>query len=181
MTAAAAATGTTQDDDSEIENITFVDYMDESQLDSVMSLVGRDLSEPYSIFTYRYFLSRFPELCIIAVDKESQKEVGCVVGKVDVVDSVNVGYIGMLAVDKTRRRCGIGTALVKRVLQRFQDRCKSVTLETEVTNKAAQKLYEDGFGFIREELLVRYYLNWGDAYRLRLWFDNENKNLKQEE
>lgn len=28
--------------------IKFVDYQDESQLDHVMSLVGRDLSEPYS-------------------------------------------------------------------------------------------------------------------------------------
>ena len=32
----------------EIEGIVFVDYNDEAQLDSVMSLVGRDLSEPYS-------------------------------------------------------------------------------------------------------------------------------------
>jgi len=31
-----------------IEGIEFVDYRDESQIDSVMSLVGRDLSEPYS-------------------------------------------------------------------------------------------------------------------------------------
>jgi hypothetical protein len=31
-----------------IDGIIFVDYKDESQLESVMSLVGRDLSEPYS-------------------------------------------------------------------------------------------------------------------------------------
>jgi len=36
------------DDDSVIEGIEFVDYKDESQLESVMELVGRDLSEPYS-------------------------------------------------------------------------------------------------------------------------------------
>ena len=29
-------------------SISFVDYQDESQLDAVMALVGRDLSEPYS-------------------------------------------------------------------------------------------------------------------------------------
>ena len=40
----------------------------------------------------------------------------------------------------------------------------------EVSNVTAQKLYQNHFGFIREELLVRYYLNCGDAYRLRLWF-----------
>ena len=35
-------------DDREIDGIVFIDYHDESQLESVMSLVGRDLSEPYS-------------------------------------------------------------------------------------------------------------------------------------
>ena len=32
----------------QINGIRFIDYSDESQLDHVMSLVGRDLSEPYS-------------------------------------------------------------------------------------------------------------------------------------
>ena len=77
----------------------------------------------------------------------------------------------MLAVTESYRRRGIGEALVQRILRRMQGMgCLSATLETEVTNKAAQKLYQDRFGFIREELLVRYYLNWNDAYRLRLWF-----------
>ena len=36
------------DDNESIDGIEFVDYMDESQLENVMELVGRDLSEPYS-------------------------------------------------------------------------------------------------------------------------------------
>lgn len=32
----------------EVDGIEFVDYVDEKQLDDVMALVGRDLSEPYS-------------------------------------------------------------------------------------------------------------------------------------
>jgi hypothetical protein len=42
--------GAIEDDGEEedIPGIRFVDYVDESQLDHVMSLVGRDLSEPYS-------------------------------------------------------------------------------------------------------------------------------------
>lgn len=83
------------------------------------------------------------------------------------------GYIGMLAVEKDYRRSGIGTALVHHAIHRMKQMgCQSIRLETEVVNKGAMRLYEDRFGFIREELLVKYYLNWGDAYRLRLWLDS---------
>ena len=119
--------------------------------------------------------------------------VGCVVCKIDEVEeegkdpievtspllinqtiSTNrvqkVGYLGMLAVDKSMRKAGIGTSLSVRALERMRRAgCKSVVLETEVCNQAAMHLYER-LGFIREELLVKYYLNWGNAYRLRLWF-----------
>ncbi len=168
----------------EQKEIVFVDYEDESRLEDVDRLVASDLSEPYSIFTYRYFLTRYPDLCILASDAASGEICGCVVGKIDHDeeaaattvqeenrDPVQTGYIGMLAVSKSYRRKGIGKDLVRRVLQRMKDRgCESVTLETEVSNVTAQKLYQNHFGFIREELLVRYYLNCGDAYRLRLWF-----------
>ena len=142
-----------------------------------------------SVFTYRYFLCRFPELCILAVPEQQQQQndsdnldnepIGCVVAKIDEEEvlangkpyQVKTGYIGMLAVSQAYRRRGIGKALVEMVIQRMKDAgCSSVTLETEVTNVTAQRLYQDIFGFIREELLVRYYLNWNDAYRLRLWF-----------
>ena len=185
----------TTHDDVSIPGIKFVNYQDEAQLDAVMRLVSSDLSEPYSIFTYRYFLMRFPELCILAVPEEGGEPVGCVVCKIDTSDGDGVtdvpqqlgvgeegtdsqeepalsGYMGMLAVETDRRGSGIGTALATLAIWRMRDMgCSSVTLETEVTNDAAIRLYEDRLGFVREELLVRYYLNWGDAYRLRLWFD----------
>lgn len=82
------------------------------------------------------------------------------------------GYIGMLAVEHAYRRSGIGFALVQRAIHRMQELgCQSIRLETEVTNKGAISLYENRLGFVREELLKKYYLNWGDAYRLRLWLD----------
>ncbi|EED93649.1 n-acetyl transferase, partial [Thalassiosira pseudonana CCMP1335] len=160
-------------------------------LDDVMRLVGQDLSEPYSVFTYRYFLHRWPQLCILAVPTDDDKSegghrrpIGCVVCKIDPIydqtdkiitldtQKIYSGYIGMLAVEDEYRRSGIGTALVERAIHLMKEMgCQSIKLETEVTNKGAMRLYEDRFGFVREELLVKYYLNWGDAYRLRLWLD----------
>lgn len=90
---------------------------------------------------------------------------------------MQTGYIGMLAVQSSYRRKGIGKALVRKVLKRMKDMgCQSVTLETEKSNDKAMLLYQDSFGFIREELLVRYYLNFNDAYRLRLWFEEDRES-----
>jgi N-alpha-acetyltransferase 30 len=148
----------------------------------------------YTIRSLYLPLFFIPQLCILVVN-ESNEAIGCVVGKIDeeevtvplmqqhvhpsedsgeddTCEAITlVGYIGMLAVSSEYRRRGIGKALVQRILRRMQGMgCTSATLETEVTNVTAQRLYQESFGFIREELLVRYYLNWNDAYRLRLWF-----------
>jgi N-alpha-acetyltransferase 30 len=39
-------------------------YEGEHQLPAIMELVSRDLSEPYSIFTFRYFVHNWSKLCI---------------------------------------------------------------------------------------------------------------------
>ena len=66
------------DDSSLAARIRYVGYSSETQLPAMMALVDRDLSEPYSIFTYRYFLSGWPELCILAYldddDDDTKKE-----------------------------------------------------------------------------------------------------------
>jgi hypothetical protein len=36
----------------------------EHHLNEIMKLIGRDLSEPYSVYTYRYFIYNWPHLCI---------------------------------------------------------------------------------------------------------------------
>ena len=98
-TTTTKAGGTANDDDSGGGNgIAFVDYHDESRLEDVDRLVASDLSEPYSIFTYRYFLHRFPDLCILAVDTASGEVCGCVVGKIDLdTDDAAAGVGGGVA------------------------------------------------------------------------------------
>lgn len=43
--------------------IEYGQYAGESQLEEMIQLISKDLSEPYSIFTYRYFIHGWPGLC----------------------------------------------------------------------------------------------------------------------
>lgn len=47
------------------QGVTFVPYESELQLPHVMRLMKADLSEPYSIYTYRYFIHNWPNLCFL--------------------------------------------------------------------------------------------------------------------
>ena len=53
---------TAEIDASEIE---YVSYGGEHHLPLIMRLVDQELSEPYSIFTYRYFVYLWPQLCFL--------------------------------------------------------------------------------------------------------------------
>jgi ribosomal protein S18 acetylase RimI-like enzyme len=47
--------------------------------------------------------------------------------------------------------------------------CQQVVLEAEASNTKAIALYES-LGFFRDKRLEKYYLNGGDAFRLKKWF-----------
>jgi hypothetical protein len=48
-----------------LADIKFKTYEKEEELNEIIKLVENELSEPYSIFTYRYFLQKWPHLCIL--------------------------------------------------------------------------------------------------------------------
>ncbi|XP_010289547.1 PREDICTED: N-alpha-acetyltransferase 30, partial [Phaethon lepturus] len=148
--------------------IRYVRYESELQMPDIMRLITKDLSEPYSIYTYRYFIHNWPQLCFLAMVGEEC--VGAIVCKLDMHKKMfRRGYIAMLAVDSKYRRKGIGTNLVKKAIYAMvEGDCDEVVLETEITNKSALKLYEN-LGFVRDKRLFRYYLNGVDALRLKLW------------
>ncbi|KAJ9189779.1 hypothetical protein P3X46_001033 [Hevea brasiliensis] len=153
-------------DASEIE---YVSYGGEHHLPLIMGLVDQELSEPYSIFTYRYFVYLWPQLSFLAFHKG--KCVGTVVCKMGEHRNTTFrGYIAMLVVIKPYRGRGIATELVTRSIKvMMESGCEEVTLEAEVTNKGALALY-GRLGFIRAKRLFRYYLNGVDAFRLKLLF-----------
>lgn len=148
-------------------NVCHQRYRDESQLTLIQALIDRDLSEPYSIFTYRYFITQWPHLCYLAMEGDAC--IGVVVCKQEQSKhGINTGYIAMLAVRNDRRNKGLGSALVSAAIRTMEiNDCQQVTLEAEVSNHAALTLY-DNLGFIRDKRLEKYYLNGNDAFRLTL-------------
>jgi len=51
--------------ESKDNDIRYVSYTSELQMPDIMKLIQKDLSEPYSIYTYRYFIHNWPKLCFL--------------------------------------------------------------------------------------------------------------------
>ncbi|KAK9478735.1 acyl-CoA N-acyltransferase [Lipomyces japonicus] len=144
----------------------------ETDLTAIRQLISSDLSEPYGIYVYRYFIYQWPHLCFLAFEqnKEVKSElVGAVVCKLATHRDVKLrGYIAMLAVATSHRGKGIATNLVTMAIEAMiSGGADEIALETEVDNAAAMRLYEN-MGFIRSKRMNRYYMNANDAYRLIL-------------
>jgi N-alpha-acetyltransferase 30 len=114
----------------------------------VISLIEKELSEPYPIYTYRYFVHQFPEHTFLAF--LDGKCIGCIVSKLEyhtknhwAPSKRKRGYIAMLAVHPDYRRLGLGRKLVAKAIERMKEQgADEVVLETEITNQAALRLYE---------------------------------------
>ncbi|EPZ32556.1 putative acyltransfersase [Rozella allomycis CSF55] len=147
--------------------LVLAEFKCDREISIIKDLVENELSEPYTIFTYRYFTNTFPSLTFFC--KDDEKYVGVIVCKIDFHKEEHLrGYIGMVAVDEKYRKQGIGTKLVTRAVEMMKMKgAKEVVLETEADNLAAISFYER-LGFIKEKVLKMYYLNGSDAYRLKL-------------
>ncbi|MCJ1475188.1 N-alpha-acetyltransferase mak3 [Lambiella insularis] len=142
-------------------------------LPAIRRMISKDLSEPYSIYVYRYFLYQWGDLCFMALDGNNTL-IGVVVSKLEHHRGGPLrGYIAMLAVKEEYRGQGIATKLVRMAIDAMiQRNADEIALETEVTNTAAMKLYER-LGFLRSKRLHRYYLNGNTAFRFLLYIKEE--------
>lgn len=149
--------------------ILYRQYVGESDLPHIMALVQSELSEPYVIYTYRYFLHQWPQLSFLAIPAGSSEPIGVIVCKQSMhKHASNRGYIAMLSVSKSWRKRGVASTLVRRSVEVMRrNGVDEVVLETEYDNAPALSLYES-LGFIREKRLYRFYLNGKDAFRLVL-------------
>ncbi|KAI9901398.1 hypothetical protein N3K66_003215 [Trichothecium roseum] len=156
----------------ELRYVQYEHRLEAQYLPAIRALISKDLSEPYSIYVYRYFLCQWPHLCFLALDPKDDSLIGVIICKLEVhaVHSAPTrrGYIAMLATSSPYRGQGIATNLVRQAIKTMADlKADEVVLETEETNKSAMRLYER-LGFLRSKKLHRYYLNGSSAYRLVL-------------
>ena len=163
------------------KHIRIAPYEGETQMQSIMNLIDGELSEPYTVYTYRYFLNQWPELCFLAhysanpypesrqTKNDSETAIGVVIGKLDKHLKGNRymrGYIGMVSIRSDFRGKGIATSLLQTLLQKMvKQGAQEIVLETEIDNVASLQLYEK-LGFIREKRLFNFYLNGKDCFRL---------------
>ncbi|KAK4614224.1 N-alpha-acetyltransferase 30 [Fulvia fulva] len=164
--ATSNSSGTAADD------LRYVCYGKEKEspyLPAIKQLISKDLSEPYSIYVYRYFLYQWGDLCFMALDS-SDTLIGVIVCKLEPHRGGPLrGYIAMLATQAEHRGKGIAGKLVRLALDamKAQD-ADEIALETEVDNIPSLRIYEK-LGFIRTKRLHRYYLSGTSAFRLILY------------
>ncbi|ORY67088.1 acyl-CoA N-acyltransferase [Pseudomassariella vexata] len=156
----------------ELRYIQYEHVLEEQYLPAIRALISKDLSEPYSIYVYRYFLYQWAHLCYMALNPADNSLIGVIICKLEPHAShsppTHRGYIAMLAVSSAYRGHGIATSLVKMSIDAMAERnADEIVLETEETNLPAMRLYER-LGFLRSKKLHRYYLNGNSAYRLVL-------------
>ncbi|PWZ00654.1 acyl-CoA N-acyltransferase [Testicularia cyperi] len=166
-------------------SIEMLTYSGEHQMDSIIELIEKELSEPYIVYTYRYFVNQWPNLCFLAyarfsevadakvLSEEARKPypVGVIVCKLDrhlKGSRLMRGYIAMISVRDAWRGRGLAKQLVQRALdEMIKGGAQEIVLETEADNQAALSLYAS-LGFLREKRLHRFYLNGKDSFRLVL-------------
>ncbi|RMJ17938.1 hypothetical protein BHE90_016899 [Fusarium euwallaceae] len=156
----------------ELRYVQYEHALEAQYLPAIRALISKDLSEPYSIYVYRYFLCQWAHLCFMALNPVDSSLIGVIICKLEIHAShsnpTRRGYIAMLAVASDFRGHGIATTLVKKAIDAMTKRnADEIVLETEETNVPAMRLYEQ-LGFLRSKKLHRYYLNGNSAYRLVL-------------
>ncbi|KAI0517711.1 GAG protein N-acetyltransferase [Xylaria bambusicola] len=168
----------------ELRYLQYEHSLEEKYLPEIRALISKDLSEPYSIYVYRYFLYQWAHLCYLALHPTEDSLLGVIICKLEQHQSHSPptlrGYIAMLVVSSDFRGNGIATMLVRKAIDAMAKRnADEIVLETEETNIPAMRLYES-LGFLRTKKLHRYYLNGNSAYRLVLLLKPgyENEEMK---
>ena len=126
-----------------------------SDLPQVIAIERRSFPTPWSLAMFVLELSKPSGICLAATLD------GRVVGYLVCSRYDAVWHLMNICIDPDRRRQGVATALLQRLLERIDDPDAQLTLEVRRSNDSAIVLYER-FGFRAAGLRRRYYQDTGE-------------------
>ena len=127
----------------------------------VTALAFETLLERYNPAIFNQFYESFPEGFLVAFDHQTL--IGFLIG---VKTTPNTARILMLSVQERYRNQGIGSALLNQFLRQMKLlNVAVVELEVRASNQGALQFYKKQ-GFVQQELLLRFYQNGENAYRM---------------
>ena len=127
----------------------------------VIALAFETLPERYNPAIFNQFYESFPEGFLVAFDHQTL--IGFLIG---VKTTPNTARILMLSVQERYRNQGIGSTLLNQFLRQMKLlNVAVVELEVRASNQGALQFYKKQ-GFVQQELLLRFYQNGENAYRM---------------
>ncbi|MCL4334436.1 MAG: GNAT family N-acetyltransferase [Candidatus Thermoplasmatota archaeon] len=133
----------------------------QSQLDDVIEITKRNLTERYNDFVFLDIQKSWPSAFILGMS--DQTVAGFICGG---ISGEKEARILMLAVDKPFRRNGIGTGLITLFEQEAQKvKINRIKLEVRTDNLEAIAFYKN-HGYSIASLLPSYYNDGSDAYSM---------------
>jgi ribosomal-protein-alanine N-acetyltransferase len=145
-----------------------------SDLPQVIAIERHSFPTPWSLAMFVLELSKPSGVCLAAVEREPGKPRDRLIGYLICSRYDRVWHLMNIAIEPARRRQGLGTELLKEMLERAGPE-EPYTLEVRTSNAAAITLYEQ-FGFRAAGTRPRYYTDTGED-ALIMWRTTGNQAL----
>jgi ribosomal-protein-alanine N-acetyltransferase len=137
-----------------------------TDLPSVISIERRSFPTPWSLAMFVLELSKPSGICLAVIDEDGRLAGYLVCSRYD-----TVWHLMNVAVEPDRRRQGIATLLINRLLEEGGGQ-SPYTLEVRVSNREAIVMYE-GFGFRSAGRRRGYYHDNGEDAVI-MWYEHES-------
>lgn len=139
------------------------------------------LPENYQFRYYMYHQLLWPQLLHVS-ENHKGKVVGYVLSKMEEDAEIPHGHITSLAVEKTNRKCGLATKMMKLAHARQEESFDSqfCQLHVRYTNRAAFHLYANTLKYTINDVEKGYYADGEDAYSMKCDYKEMRAREKRE-
>ncbi|MHA1615764.1 MAG: ribosomal protein S18-alanine N-acetyltransferase [Candidatus Njordarchaeales archaeon] len=128
-------------------------------VEEIFEIEKLSFKRPYPKYYLQWLIEGLADIFLVA--EVNGKIIGYIAGR---VEYGNLGHIVTIAVHPNWRRKGLGTMLMRKILNYFRkNSCKKAYLEVRVSNEPAIKLYQR-LGFRKVRIIKHYYEDGEDAF-----------------